>query len=174
MKYVRGIFAVIAVLFLLGLGATYAYYLKGYVKVHITGTEVKRMDQKTPEGEVKPTDVRFIMARTLDGDTRVFRNVDAGWWPPYFKFDSGDVAGDAMSFSKEEPPPVVLVTYYGMRIPMFSLYPNVLGLKLVDKDYEPVPVFNILVLTLTALALIAAGIAFYRLSKWRPFGRKAN
>lgn len=173
-KYVRWFLLVVAFLCLSFVGVTCGYYLKGYEKVRITGTEVKRFDKKDKAGQTKTTDVRLIMAQTLDGDTRVYRNQDTGWWPPYLKFDSGEVAGDATNFARDDDRPIVLVTYYGIRWTWFDLYPNVLSLRLVDEAYQPVPVFNIVVLTLLALALVAIGLGVRRLSRWRPFAQKAE
>ncbi len=171
MKYVRRVLIVLAVLILCGIGTTCGIYLKGYEKVHITGTEVKRFDTKTKEGQMS-SDVRLIYAQTLDGKTRVYKNVDTGWWPPYLKFDSGDIAGDATNFAQDDTKPVVLVTYYGIRSPMFSWYPNVLDLKLVSEDHQVWPIFNIFILTLLAAFLIFVALGIRRLSRWRPFGGK--
>ena len=173
-KYLRRIGLVVALLFLSFVGATCGYYLKGYEKVRITGTEVKRFDKTDKTGNTTTADVRLIMAQTLDGDTRVYRNVDTGWWPPYLKFDSGEVAGDATNFARDDDRPVVLVTYYGIRWTWFDLYPNVLSLRLVDKDYQPIPVFNIVVLTLLLLFFVAVALGIRRLTRWRPFGAKPD
>ena len=90
----------------------------------------------------------FINTISRKGKIRVFRNQDTGWgWPPYFKFDSADLAAEAQAFSSGDPRPWVLVKYYGWRINMFSMFPNALSLKAVDEDYSHLPLFNIVVIS---------------------------
>jgi hypothetical protein len=120
------------------------YSLPSHMKVHVTGTEVTRMDKDLPDGRVNTYDVRYVMVEDLDGDPHMFRNEDTGWgWPPYFKFDTGDIAAQANNYSVDAKEEVVLVQYYGFRIRMLSLYPNILSMKTVTADYQSVPWFTI-------------------------------
>ena len=59
-----------------------------------------------------------------------------------------DVTALAQSFETAEEKPGVRVRYYGWRIRMFSMFPNAVSLKEVDKDYTHIPVFNIVVLSI--------------------------
>ncbi len=135
--------------------------------VQITGTDVKRVDKRTGktvtldetggDGKrlvVATRDVRFISTVTREGKVKVFRNEDTGWgWPPYFKFDSADITAEAQAYLTADQKPWVLVKYYGWRIKVFSMFPNVISLKVVGRDYRHVPWFNIVILTLLAIAL---------------------
>jgi hypothetical protein len=122
-----------------------AYSLPSHMKVHVTGTEVTRKDVKNPDGEIRTNDVRYVMAEDLDGEPHMFRNQDTGWgWPPFFKFDSGDLAAQATNYSIDGHEDVVLVTYYGFRIRMLSAFPNILSMKTVEPDHQPIPWFTIL------------------------------
>lgn len=143
----------------------FQYYMPSTRKVQITGTSVKRMDVENEDGTITSRDVRFITTRDpVDGETHVFRNEDTRWgWPPYFKFDSGDLDGDALSIKESQPNASVLVTYYGWRFPMMDLYPNATDLEIVDPRYTHIPVFNIFFLL---VMFGSAGYLFYRARKW--------
>jgi len=139
--------------------------------VQISGTDTKRVDKavavknvdggksKKENKAAQTMDVRYINSVSRKGKPMVFRNEDTGWgWPPYFKFDSADVTAEAQAFTTDQSKPWVLVKYYGWRITMFSVFPNVLDLKKVDKDYTHIPVFNIVFFILLAtLVLIVRG-----------------
>lgn len=149
------------------------YYLPRTVKVHVTGTEVKRLDTTLEDGTERTRDVRYVMTEPLAGGTMVFRNEDTGWgWPPYFKFNSGDVAGQATNYAGDPSRPVVLATYYGWRINLFTLYPNVVSLRTVDRSYEHLPIFNLLFVGLSLVAFVLLYVGGRRLSKWRPFKKE--
>jgi len=121
-----------------------AYSLPSHIKVHVTGTEVTRMDKELPDGRANTFDVRYVMAEDLDGEPHMFRNQDTGWgWPPYFKFDTGDLAAQANNYAVEGKGEVVLIKYYGFRIRILSAYPNILSMETVSADYQPVPWFTI-------------------------------
>ena len=143
----------------------WAYTLPSSVKVHVTGTEVTRRDVRDPNSKLRSQDVRYVMAEDLDGKPRMFRNQDTGWgWPPYFKFNTGDLAAQANNFAKEDPKAVVLVRYYGFRIRMLSMFPNVLSMRKVDPDYQSIPWATIFVV-LAHGVLIVAAVAVVR--SWR-------
>lgn len=159
MKWLRHIPALI----LLIVGAVLLnYYLPDRDVVQIVGTEVKRIDVEsgapfwdradigTIEGATR--DVRFINAEFENGSTRVYRNEDTGWgFPPYFKFDSGDVTALSQSLAKSDGQ-WVAVRHYGWRIKMFSIFPNVTSIKRVDgPDALLIPWFNIVFIGLLLL-----------------------
>jgi hypothetical protein len=121
-----------------------AYSLPSHIKVHVTGTEVTRTDMDNSDTGAETVDVRYVMTEDLDGEPHMFRNQDTGWgWPPYFKFDSGDIAAQANNYSVEDREDVVLVTYYGIRFRMLSAFPNILSMKTVPADYQVIPWFTI-------------------------------
>jgi hypothetical protein len=128
------------------------YYLPNTEKVKLIGTEVKRMDQSS--GKTK--DVRFVVASDLETkDTLMYRNEDI-IWPPYFKFDAGDLSGHVMNLEETMPDKAVLITYYGWRIPVFSMYPNATDISVVEDSYEHTPWFNIVTLILVTALLAGA------------------
>lgn len=134
--------AVVAMIYVLFL----AYSLPSHTKVHVTGTEVTRKDVEDADGTKRTEDVRYVMAEGLDGEPHMFRNEDTGWgWPPYFKFDSGDLAAQANNYSTNARGDVVLVKYYGFRIRMLSAFPNVISMRTVPPDYQPIPWTGIIV-----------------------------
>ena len=136
--------------------------------VQISGTDTKRVDKvvkgakvENSKGNNKNTDtltadVRYINSVSRKGKAMVFRNQDTGWGcPPYFKFDSADVTAEAQAFATDQAKPWVRVKYYGWRVTMFSMFPNVLDLKKVDKNYTHIPVFNIIFfIVLVTLVLV--------------------
>ena len=148
------------------LATSLAYYLPSTVKVRVTGTEIKRMDHRAgAEGKISPTrDVRLIIARSVESQkTLVFRNEDTRWgWPFYFKFNSGTLAGDAINIVQTDPDATVLLTFYGWRLEMFDLYPNVVDLDIVEPDYEHLPLFNIIFL---AFLFGGTGFGAYRVRR---------
>jgi hypothetical protein len=121
-----------------------AYSLPSHILVHVTGTEVTRTDMDKSDTSAETVDVRYVMTEGLDGEPHMFRNQDTGWgWPPFFKFDSGDIAAQANNYSVDHREEIVLVTYYGFRIRMLSAFPNILSMKTVPADYQVVPWFTI-------------------------------
>ncbi len=121
----------------------------------------------------KNRDIRFITVITRDGETRVYRNEDTGWgWPPYFKFNSADLSGQAQVFATKDKKPWVLITYYGWRMTVLSLFPNVVALKKVDRNYSHLPLFNIFFLIFLAIGVFfaARGVRKLRLSLHGPRG----
>jgi len=131
--------------------------------VRILGTEIARRSVETEnaqgESVTRTQDVRYIKAVTPDGDPRVYRNEDTDWgWPPYFKFDSANLAAEAEDLkSTQDNPRWVIVTHYGWRIPLLSKFPNATSLAPADgPDETLIPWFNIIVVVvLIALVLLA-------------------
>ncbi len=135
--------------------------------VQITGTDVKRVDMGSTKSKKvqadsqdnvlrQTSDVRFINTISKNGKTMVFRNQDTGWgWPPYFKFSSADLTAKAQSISLSTEKVWVLIKYYGWRIRIFSMFPNAVSLKVVERDYTHLPLFNIVFIsTLIILGFI--------------------
>lgn len=112
------------------------YYLPSRELVKIVGTEVKRVDKDGTVASKNTTsnnlkDVYYISANRNWADAtgqikeRVFRNEDTGWgFPFYFKFNSADIHARANAFEQKQE--LVIVTYYGWRLNMFSMFPNII------------------------------------------------
>jgi len=124
-----------------------AYSLPRHMKAHVTGIEVTRRDVEGADGRIRTNDIRYVMVEDLDGQAHMFRNQDTGWgWPPYFKFDSGDIAAQAQSYSVANAEDVVLIKYYGFRIRLFSSFANILSMRTVPVNHQPIPWTVIVVL----------------------------
>ena len=115
-------------------------------------------DTGTAEGK-DSRDIRFISAAFADGSVMVYRNEDTGWiWPPYFKYDSSNLQAVASNVkSADAAPKWVLVTRYGVRFPMLSIYPNAIRITEVPgPDYTYFPWLNLVILALLAFAVFMA------------------
>ncbi len=114
------------------------YTLPSKDVVRIVGTEVVRTEVgsnpvfwvRGGTGETLNRDIRFINGVNFGSESeRVYRNEDTGWrWPPYFKFDSGDIQAQAQSFAGRSVERV-LVNHYGIRNRTLSIYPNVTSVR---------------------------------------------
>lgn len=129
--------------------------------VRIVGTDVVRRDVETTDAQGNPVmvtrDVRYIYTKTPDGDDRVYRNQDTGWgWPPYFKFDTADLAAQASDLiSTADNPRWVVVRHYGWRVPLLSMFPNVISIRPATAPDEPLfPWFNITLLVLLLVIVL--------------------
>jgi len=162
--------AIVAILVVSG----FHYSLPSRDIVRIVGTDVKRMDVGTggwwwaePDAstETAPTrDVRFVNAFWPDGGARVYRNEDTNWgYPPYLKFDSGNLTAHAQGLVSTEAQPIwVVMTHYGWRIELLSMFPNAVGIRRADgPDERLIPWFNIVFMTALA-ALIWTIVNFLR------------
>jgi hypothetical protein len=154
--------------------------------VQITGTDIKRVDksggkpksgQENRKGEkvVQTSDVRFINAVSRNGKVMVFRNEDTGWgWPLYFKFNSADLTAQAQAFLNSEEKPWVLVKYYGWRVRIFSMFPNAVSFKEVDKDYTNIPLFNIVFVCVLIILAIFIKRKYKQLIEWARGLKKSS
>ena len=176
----RAVKWIVGIVLVLLVGGFLAFYLPSRDIVRIVDTEVVRMDASaTGDDGVRVTftrDVRFIEAVWPDGAERVYRNEDTGWgWPPYFKFDSANLAAEAKSLASTADDPVwVIVRHYGWRIPMFSMFPNATAISRAEgPEQRLVPWFNLVLLGLIA---IGAGILWrlLRIGIARLRGRRAG
>lgn len=124
-------------------------------------------DSGSAETEVR--DIRFIEAVRPNDKVIVYRNEDTGWvWPPYFKYDSSNLQAEATNLiSADDAPQWVVVTHYGWRTPLFSIYPNAVKVKAVaGPDVRIIPWVNIVI-----LALLAMGAVFV-MRMWRQFRQR--
>jgi hypothetical protein len=151
------------------------YFLPDRDIVRIVGTDIKRFDissdapgwDKTDIGtrDVGTRDVRLINAVRPNGNTIVFRNEDTGWgFPPYFKFDSGDVTTRAQELANVDDQ-WVAVRHYGWRIKMFSISPNVTSIKRVEgPNVRLIPWFNIVFI---GLLLLLWFLIWRKITTWK-------
>lgn len=179
------------ILFLLVFGVLH-YVLPQHDVGRITGTEVIRQDfsrwnrlffAQADSGNVEyqNRDVLFInvvrkktllfgfIRRDTEGQM-VYRNEDTGWiWPPYFKFDTRDLDGEAKNLtSTAENPKWVVVTHYGWRNRYLTIFPNAIGIRPVEgPDVTVIPWFNIFF-----FGFLIVGLAFLR-AAWRQFRQRA-
>ncbi len=163
---------IVALILTLLLAAAFLHYhLPRTAVVTIQGTDVKRMDASGSLAKNPNTagtrDVRFINTVRENNRVLVLRNEDTGWgWPPYFKFDSADLVAEAQAFANENPPPTVLITYYGWRIQILSLYPNIVRMRAVPPDYTHFPWFNIIF-----VLLLISGLVYFRIKAKQIYQR---
>lgn len=159
MRYAKWGFYTVVLVAIIGF---LSYYLPQQQVVRVLGTEIKResveIENEQGQSVTRNIDVRYIQTITPDGTPYVLRNEDTGWgWPPYFKFDSADLAALAeTNVSTEEDPKWFAVTYYGWRFTVFSWFPNAISMEPVSgPDQSRIPWFNIIViLALIVLALV--------------------
>ena len=145
-----------------------AYYLPRTKYIELVGTEVKRNQSK----KNKVVDRRFVMAREIvDGDTVVFRNEDI-FWPPYFKFDSGTLSGKVMNWQSDNKERKIKATFYGWRIPIFSMYPNLTSLEQVKNYKQIIPWFNVFAILLLTICNVL--IVYYLTKKVSPKIKKVK
>ncbi len=155
MRYVKWtlILAVIAAIV-----AFFHYSLPQHDVARIVDTEVARMDAAGGDPSLPQTrDVRLIYTKYADGGEMEYRNEDTGWaFPWYFKFDSDRLQNKAADFkSTKDQPRWVVITHYGWRWPMMSMYPNATGIRAASGPSEAgLPLFNIIFLSVLTLILL--------------------
>lgn len=122
-------------------------------------------DSGTAEGTTT-RDIRFIDAAYPDGSVMVYRNEDTGWiWPPYFKYDSSNLQAEAGNLkSTAEAPKWVVVTHYGWRLPILSIYPNAVSVReAASADERIIPWVSII------LVLVFGFLVFMVRRMWLQF-----
>lgn len=161
----------VAGLLLLALAGLLAWALPQHRVVLIDGIEVRRDDGSVEKGRDpvplrrEGVDMYYIYASNPEGnDVIVYRNEDTGFhFPWYFKMDAAEVQGRAHLLSRKQGQ-LALVTYYGWRIPVLGLFPNAVDVRAWDRPEEPLPIFNITLLSLLAIGL---GGSAWKLRRWR-------
>ncbi|WQT23564.1 DUF1523 family protein [Helicobacter pylori] len=147
-KFVRNVVLFILTAIFLALMLLVSYCMPHYSAAVISGVEVKRMNENenTPNNnkEVKTLarDVYFV--QTYDPKDQksvtVYRNEDTRFgFPFYFKFNSADISALAQSLVNQQ----VEVQYYGWRINLFNMFPNVIFLKPLKESTDiSKPIFS--------------------------------
>lgn len=143
-KLRRNLFGtVIALLVAAGPAAFLYYFLPRHAVVRIVGTDTRRPIGST-KSDVSTHMEFFINAEDVETQKpRVFHNEDTRWgFPWYFKFNSAELQGVAQSIANERG--TALVTYYGWRIKILSVVPNITNIKRAAPDESPpIPWFNL-------------------------------
>ncbi|TLX16520.1 DUF1523 family protein [Rhizobium sp. MHM7A] len=142
------------------------FYLPRSVIVQADGTDVKRLDQdinRVGQTDVKPGANRdvFLINTSVPGSDEVvvFRNEDTGWgWPLYFKFNDSDINAVAQKFGAEKA--IVKITYYGFRIQLLSMWPNVVKIERAELGDSTFPVARTLIL---AILFSVLGLVYWKL-----------
>jgi hypothetical protein len=114
-------------------------------------------------------DVFFIRAEYPNGKTMEYRNEDTGWgWPPYFKFDTHSLQTQAGALrSTADNKKWVVLTHYGWRNKLFTIFPNAVGAYQVESpDVRLIPWLNIVILT------VLAGMLFLLWRMWAQFRQR--
>jgi hypothetical protein len=75
-------------------------------------------------GDGRNVQYRIETVRSGTADTLIFRNEDAGFFPPYFKFDSATLQARAGRISRECPDVPVTMNGYSFRLPWLDMFPN--------------------------------------------------
>jgi len=159
MTLTRKIGAAFAVLVALFVAFNIYYFMPRAKVVMVTQTEVQRRDrQASVDGN---QDMLLIYATAYDSKKPlVFRNEDNLF---YFKVDSSDLASQAARFAKDSPDAAVLIRYYGVRLPLFSVYPNAISMKAVPADYVHIPWASIVYLVVLLSLFLWAGVKVRKL-----------
>lgn len=160
MTTTRKIGVAIAVVIALFVAFGIYYAMPRAKKVMVTQTEVQRRDTASATNR-GTEDMLLIYATDFESKKPlVFRNEDNLF---YFKVDSSDVASHAARLSKDNPDGAVLVRYYGVRIPLFSAYPNAISLTEVADDYAHIPWGSALFLLVVLVLFLWAGVKLRKL-----------
>ncbi len=142
---------------LLIFGSFLHYTLPQHDIVRIVGTYQERQELRDwtrifwsrPDDQsatITSRDVQFIQSVRPDGKPMVYRNEDTAWsWPPYFKFDTASLQTEADDLkSTVEAPKWAVVTHYGWRNELISIFPNAVAVyPVASADVTIVPWFNI-------------------------------
>ncbi len=129
-KWVRNAVLFVLAAIFLTLMLLVSYCMPHYSVAVISGVEVKRVNEDTPNKALKsPTrDVYFIQTHDPKNkqSVKVYRNEDTRFgFPFYFKFNSADISALAQSLVNQQ----VEVQYYGWRINALDMFPNAIFLK---------------------------------------------
>ncbi|WP_417662707.1 DUF1523 family protein [Pseudomonas sp.] len=173
MKWLKGL-VLGALILVVGASALGLFYiLPQHDVVLVTGVEVKRVDHDGVINAENPADgptrdVYFINTENPDSKkVVVYRNEDTGWsFPWYFKFDSADEQAKAQGYSRDTDQ-LALIRYYGWRIQILSVFPNITHIEATNSRTEPFPWFNTIFFSVLLLLAIVVTISVKRRNKRR-------
>jgi hypothetical protein len=84
-------------------------------------------------GDGRDVQYRIETVHAGTSDTLIFKNSDAGFTPPYLKFDSARLQARASRVTRECPQEPVIITGYGLRIPWLSMFPNAVSIDAPER-----------------------------------------
>jgi len=84
-------------------------------------------------GDGRDVQYRIETVHAGTADTLIFKNSDAGFTPPYLKFDSARLQAIAGRITRECPTETVTVNGYGLRIPWLSMFPNAVSIDAPER-----------------------------------------
>jgi hypothetical protein len=84
-------------------------------------------------GDGRDVQYRIETVHAGTTDTLIFKNSDAGFQPPYLKFDSADVQAIASRITRECPTETVTINGYGLRIPLLDMFPNAVSIDAPER-----------------------------------------
>ncbi|WP_058554911.1 DUF1523 family protein [Thiohalocapsa sp. ML1] len=87
-------------------------------------------------GDGRGVQYRIETVKAGTTDTLTFINEDAGFWPPYFKFDAAGLQSVAGRISRNCPDVPVTVRGYGFRLPFLSMFPNAVSIDAPTRCLE--------------------------------------
>lgn len=134
--------------------------------VQVEGTDVKRLDNdsnrigQTDASRSATRDV-FLINTSVPGsdEVLVYRNEDTGWgFPFYFKFNDSDINATASKLANEKA--IAKVRYYGFRIQLLSMWPNVISIERAEVGDSTFPWGRVIFFTVFALVF---GYAYWKL-----------
>lgn len=138
----------------------------------INGTEVKRIENKELDTSnhsiknenIRSKDVYYIYGENKDKKPWVMRNEDTGFgFPPYFKFNSANIHAQAKSL--EDSGSLVLVTHYGWRSTIFSVFPNITSIEAVDENESDLNLIAIFIYSIWGLVGIYILIRYFGIKR---------
>ena len=84
-------------------------------------------------GDGRDVQYRIETVHAGTTDTLIFKNSDAGFTPPYFKFDSARLQAIASRITRECPEQSVMIHGYGLRIAWLSMFPNAVSIDAPER-----------------------------------------
>lgn len=155
------------------------FFLPRSIIVAVTSTDVRRLDNdnnQVGQSDKPGTDTRdvFFINTTVPGtdEVAVFRNEDTGFgWPFYFKFNDSDINAKAAKLAADKA--YAKVTYYGFRIQLFSMWPNVVSIERANLGDSTFPWGRLIFLVVVGAL---GGYAWWKLRGFfgRIFSRKSS
>lgn len=87
-------------------------------------------------GDGRNVQYRIETVYTDTADTLIFSNADAGFMPPFFKFDSANLQALASRITQECSGVSVTVHGYSLRIPFLDMFPNATSIDAPQRCIE--------------------------------------
>ncbi|WPL18252.1 hypothetical protein Thiowin_03316 [Thiorhodovibrio winogradskyi] len=84
-------------------------------------------------GDGRDVQYRIETVRAGTSNTLIFKNADAGFAPPYFKFDSANLQSVASRVTRECPQEQVTVNGYGFRLTWLDMFPNAVSIDAPER-----------------------------------------